>query len=146
MNVFDQDIVSLAAFTALLEEKLAPVDTVHAILATKSGRSGSFNISFGTEFKSGCEIEIVTTKGSVTASMTSVKAVNKAESGKEGEEQKDFIFSTGVQLEIDAFARSVKAGTRDPRATPQQALTDLRILQGLLESGEQKGAVKYIVN
>ncbi|KAK5189615.1 hypothetical protein LTR96_009416 [Exophiala xenobiotica] len=144
LSAVGEDISSLAAYTALLEPKLAPVDTVHGILLTTSGRSGSFNVSFGTEFKGGFEIFAATNKGSVSVSPVSVKVVRKDAEGKKVEEEETFAFGAGVKAEVEAFAASIESGTPDPRQTPQQALGDLIVLQGLLESGENKGAVKTV--
>ncbi|KIW42674.1 uncharacterized protein PV06_06200 [Exophiala oligosperma] len=144
LSAVGEDISSLAAYTALLEPKLAPVDTVHGILRTTSGRSGSFNVSFGTEFKGGFEIFAATNKGSVTVTPVSVKVVRKDADGKKVEEEESFAFGAGVKSEVEAFAASIVSGTPDPRQSPQQALGDLIVLQGLLESGEQKGAVKAV--
>ena len=83
LNGIGQDIKSLAAFTALAQLKLAPVDTVHAILASDCGRSGTFSVSFGAAFKSGFEIDVVTTKGRVTVTPTSVTTECLDEAGKQ---------------------------------------------------------------
>ena len=60
------------------------------------------------------------------------------------EERKEFGRDSGVKGETRAFAEAVAKGVADARLTPQEALKDLAILQGLLESGEAGGAIKSI--
>ncbi|PKS06036.1 hypothetical protein jhhlp_007870 [Lomentospora prolificans] len=137
-----QEVKQLSARTALLQEKLPPVDTVHGLLTTGSGRSGTFICSFGTEFKSGFTIELVTTNGAVRMSPVEVTVTKRGANGEKTEEKKDFEFNTGVKAELVAFAQSINAGEVDPRQTAEQAFKDLEILQALLESGEASGAIK----
>lgn len=139
------EVKQLTCFSSLLEEKLLPVDTVHAVLATRGGANGTLGISFGTEFKSGLEVEIVTTKGAVTWTPTEVKVVRKADGGDKAEEKESFAHDSGGVDEEDAvFARSIAAGAVDPLQTPEEALKDLEILQTLLESGEAGAGVKTL--
>jgi predicted dehydrogenase len=137
-----EQITLLAAFTSLLQKKLAPVDTVHATMKLTNGNNGTFNVSFGCEFKSGFEIQVVTDKGAVTVTPTDVTTTTKNSSGEKEDKVEKFEYSSGVKPEILSFAQSIEAGKGDERATPQQALMDLRILQSLLESGEDNGQVK----
>lgn len=137
-----QHITHLAAFSSLLEKKLAPVDTIHATLQILNGNNGTFNLSFGTEFKSGFEIEVVTTKGAVAVRPTEVVVTANDEKGGKKEDVEKFEFSSGVKPEILAFAEALKSGKANENASPEEALIDLRILQSMLESGESGGKVK----
>lgn len=143
-----QQIRRLAGFSGLLDERLVPVDTVHAAAATQDGKTGTIAMSFGTEFKSGLEVEVVTTRGSVVWTPTEVRTVTrKAAGGGAGEtveERREFPYDTGVKPEVDAFAAAIAAGELDERQTPLEALRDLEILQGLLESGAGGALVKTI--
>jgi predicted dehydrogenase len=145
LNGLGQDVSSLAAYTALVQPKLAPVDTVHAILATDSGRSGTFSVSFGAAFQSSFEIVVVTTKGRVSVTPTSVVIVCLDDSGKKQEQTENFTFSAAVAHEVEAFATSIQKNVTDPRATPQQALKDLTIIQSMLDSGGNKVGSKQIL-
>ena len=58
--------------------------------------------------------------------------------------RKEFLFSSGIGLEVDAFAASIEAGKLDPRLTSEAALTDVSAMQDMLVSGEEKGSVKSI--
>ncbi|KAK3940409.1 hypothetical protein QBC46DRAFT_385315 [Diplogelasinospora grovesii] len=131
------EISSLAAFSTLLEERLLPVDTVHAVAKTQSGKIGTISLSFGTEFKSGLEIDVNTTKGSVFWEPKSVRVVTSA-----GEETRKFEKDSGVKAEVAAFGKSIVEGKADPRQTPEEGLKDLEVLQRLLESGEAGASVK----
>lgn len=140
-----QEIKQLVGFSGLLEERLVPVDTVHAVALTNEGKSGTVVITFGTEFKSGLEVEIVTTNGSVTWSPTSVKVVTRKGNGTEqATSTKEFDWSSGVKPEIAAFAQAIEEGKVSDLQTPEEALKDLEILQRLIESGAAGAARKTI--
>ncbi|ERS96910.1 uncharacterized protein SPSK_02598 [Sporothrix schenckii 1099-18] len=135
------DIAKVSAFTTLLQPKLAPVDTVQSILATDKGAIGTFCVSFGTEFKSAFEIEVVTTKGAVTLTPTAVTSTwVEAAGGNKKEDKKEFSFSSGVKPEVVAFGASLAKGAVDPRQSAEEALKDLAILEALLTSADQGGA------
>lgn len=137
-------IARVACFSALLQEHLVPVDTVNAAAVTDTGRSGTIAMTFATEFKRGTEVEIVTTKGSVLWTPVSVKVVKDASLMARTEQTRGFGQSTGVVEEMAAFAAAIEQGRLDERQTPVEALRDLEVLQRLLESGEENGAVKVV--
>lgn len=140
-----EEIGQVSARTSLLQERLAPVDTVHGVLATRSGRAGTFVCSFGAEFKAGFAIEVVTTNGAVRFSPREVTVTTRGADGARVDEVHSFESSgTGVKAEAVTFAESIEAGRIDSRLSPQEALKDLRIVQALLESGESLGAVKPV--
>ncbi|CAI4213196.1 unnamed protein product [Parascedosporium putredinis] len=131
-----EEIGQVSACTSLLQERLAPVDTVHGVLATRSGRAGTFVCSFGAEFKAGFAIEVVTTNGAVRFSPREVTVTTRGADGARMDEVHSFESSgTGVKAEAVTFAESIEAGRIDSRLSPQEALKDLRIVQALLESG-----------
>ena len=111
----------------------------------RNGNNGSFNISFGAEFKTAFEIQVVTDKGSVTVTASEVVCVSRDAEGKKLEERIEVGFDNGVKEEVKAFAESILAGEADERGTPDQALTDLKVLESMLESGDQGGAVKVLL-
>ncbi|EAA30956.1 NAD-binding Rossmann fold oxidoreductase [Neurospora crassa OR74A] len=139
LSELNQEITHVAGFSALLEERLLPVDTVHAVALTNDGKSGTISISFGTQFKTGLEVEVVTTQGSVYWNPTQIKTKTK-----EGEETEEFEKSTGVKEEMAAFAKAIEKGQTEKEQTPEEALKDLEVVQRLLESGEGKGIVKAV--
>lgn len=83
-------------------------------------------------------IELVTTNGSVK-----VSPVDVVVKSKNGEERTEFKREWGVKAEARAFAEAIQ-GKADARLSPEEALRDLEVLQGLLESGEAGGAVKAV--
>lgn len=135
----NDSITSLTARTALLQPRLLPVDTLHGLLTTRSGRSGTFSACFASEHKGGMSLEVVTTEGSVRVSPVDV-VVSKGGT----EERSEFSRDPGVKAEVRAFAEAVGRGESDDRLSPQEALRDLVVLQGMLESGEAGGAVKGV--
>ncbi len=83
-------------------------------------------------------LELVTTNGSVKVSPVDV-VVNS----KKGQERTEFARDSGVKAEVRAFAGAI-GGEGDARLSPGEALRDLAVLQGLLESGEAGGAVQTV--
>ncbi|KAK4442904.1 hypothetical protein QBC34DRAFT_488631 [Podospora aff. communis PSN243] len=143
-----EEVGKLVGFSGLLEERLGPVDTVNAVAVTKGGKSGSITMSFGTEFKNGLELEVVTTQGAVrfveSWPKRSVTSVRKNDKGEKVEEKKEFEFSIGVADEVAAWVVAMEKGVIEERQSPAEAMKDLEILQRLLESGEKGGEVKTI--
>lgn len=146
LSAVGEEITKVVGFSGLLEERLVPVDTVDAVAMVGGGRTGVISMSFGTEFKKGLEVEVVTTKGAVSMSeswpVRLVKVVKGGERGEKVEEVKEFEFRTAVAEELKAWAEALEKGKLEERQSPEEALKDLAILQRLLESGEKVGEVK----
>ncbi|KAH6618305.1 oxidoreductase-like protein [Chaetomium sp. MPI-SDFR-AT-0129] len=134
------ELVQVSGYSTLLDPKLVPVDTVHAAATTKRGRSGTVAISFGTAHKNETELEIVTTKGVVGWNPTEARI----RTGTGEEEKKAFAYSSGVVAEVAAFAKAIEEGKLEPLQSPEEALGDLLVLQGLLESGAGGAAVTAV--
>ncbi|ROT42049.1 NAD(P)-binding protein [Sodiomyces alkalinus F11] len=141
-----EEVTQLTARSALLQPRLPPVDTVYGVLTTRGGVSGTASISFGIEFKAGLQCQVVTTEGSVTMTSSEVTVVRRGggDGGAQVVEKTQFGRDSGVKAETEAFAASIARGGVDARQTPLEALKDLQILEGLLESGAAGGAVKAI--
>ena len=138
-----QIISTVRASTSLVKEDLAPVDTLHASMTTASNRQGTFNLSYGSQFRRECRIRIVMTSGAVTVTPSEVTI---SRNDKRAIQEKTFRFppSSGVRKEVAAFAESIRTKEADPRASPEQAYQDLKLLQSMLESGDEEGATKRI--
>ncbi len=134
----------MACFSALLQERLLPVDTVRAAVAASNGASGTLSMSFGTEFGSGLEVEVVTTAGKVTWSPTGVNTVRKSSSGEKVEDNLEMNMENGIVEEFEAFAKSIASGVVDPRQSAAEGLRDLQVLEALLRSGEAGAVVKTV--
>lgn len=136
-----EKITHLSAFTTLLQPKLPPLDTVNATIRITNGRSGTFRASYGMVHKSGFELEVVTSTGSVSVKPTDVTVITKDQTGEKIEKKTEFPFGLGVQAEMEAFVEQIETKRDDSRLSPSEALADLQLLQSLLESGERDGAV-----
>ncbi|KAB8360821.1 hypothetical protein FH972_024555 [Carpinus fangiana] len=134
-------VVRVSAFTQQLQPHLPPVDTVNAVWKLANGASGTFAVSFGTTFK-GSGYSVACEKGTVTVVRNRVSVVRD-----DKEETREFIDETneiaeegkGVKQEVAAWAKGIAEGTQDPRLAPTEALTDLKILEAMLRSGEHDG-------
>ena len=123
-------LVSLSAQTAQLQKHLPPVDTVDAVLKTKSGATGTLNISFGTTFE-GSEWAVACEKGVVSVSGSTVR-IGKEEKTVEDER-------SGVPPEVREWGKALSEGKKNERQSPAEALADLEILEAMLKSGERDG-------
>ena len=109
-----------------------------------NGNSGTFSLSFGAEYKARFEIQVVTDKGAVTVSPHEVVILANNGSKEKKEQRINIKSDKSINAEITAFAQSIKCGKVDDRLTPEQALLDIRLLQAMLESGKEAGAVKSV--
>ena len=60
------------------------------------------------------------------------------------EETKEFIYNNSVVAEFEAFGQAILQNSPDSRQSPLEALNDLSLLQGLLESAESNGSIKVV--
>ena len=139
-----QSITQVTAFTSLLQPHLAPLDTVTAMAKVGNKNGGQVCISYGAEFKSDFEIQVVTDRGAVTVLPTVVAVLTKDPNGERNERIVGVRPGPAIKAEVAAFAESIRTGRVDPRGTPEEALADLYVLQAMLESGEEAGAVKEL--
>lgn len=123
----DGNIHSLAAFTALLQPHLPPVDTVTSLLTLKDGTPGTFCVSFGQpsissfDFVVGCEEGSVTVTGGGNVVVTQKVDLSAEEKSFMGDK-------TGVMSEVKAFAEAVQSKRFHPQQTPELALKDLELV------------------
>lgn len=130
----------VAAYTTSLQEHLPPVDTVHAILRTSNGRSGTYTSSVGIEAKRVMEFEIVTDKGSVIYRPFQMEIITRQKlEGKWEEQSETAPLMWGVKEEVAAFAEGISRGEMDSRLSPSEALEDVRIVEAMLRSGGAQG-------
>lgn len=124
---------TVQAFTDQVQAHLPPIDSVNAVIKTKSGASGSFQHSAGTHLRA-FEWDIGYEKGSVRAHG---ETVTITVDGKDT--VKEFERNHGVPDEVAAWAQSIIDGKPDLRQTPEEALADLEFLEKMFKSGEQNG-------
>lgn len=140
-----ESITRVTAFTSLLQPGLAPKDTANATLKLSNGKSGTFNLSFGTKFMNGFEIQIMTDKGVVKMSDKGVIVLKHGDADdREKFIAREFPFNDSLNREIGVFAQGILTKTVEVRGMPQEALEDLKVMQAIIESGEEGGAVKLI--
>lgn len=125
------------AFTAQVQPHLIPLDTVNAIVRTKSGISGTFQQSVGT-LLSAFKWDFGYEKGSVTIEGDTV-IVKPAEGETTSQ---DYKYTSGVSEEVAAWAEALQAGKPNPLQSPEEALGDLEFLEKMFRSGEQDGAAQ----
>lgn len=147
LAALDQNIKAVSAYTMSLQKDLPPIDTVHAILRTENGRNGSYISSVGVDGKLAMEFEIVTDKGCVTYRpfQMQIKTRFKGQDGEWEEKTLPAPLMWGVKEEIAAFAEAISEDKiLDSRLSTSEALEDLRILEAMLQSGEDQGRPVYI--
>lgn len=128
---------SVVAQTALIKSYLPPVDSINAVLKTKSNVVGSFIFSVGTtlgafDFLIGCENGSVQAEGG--------KVVTTRGTGQDAKrEEKMFDKTNGVKEEVRAWAEGMASSTPNPQQAPEMALADLELLEMMLKSGDKDG-------
>ena len=110
-----------------------------------NGNNGTFSLSFGTVFKREFEFQVVTDKGTVTVTSDAVVLSQNDFSGSKAGKKHSFTYlNNGIQHEFATFARAIHTGKMEPRATPEEALLDLKVVQAMLESGADGGMAKSV--
>ncbi|KAF7588599.1 hypothetical protein BBP40_005484 [Aspergillus hancockii] len=119
------------AHTTLQKEHLAPVDTVDALVKTRSGATGVISVSYGSEFNDSV-FEFTCTEGVVTLDFDRLTVNGKGS---------DVPFEgRGVNKELTEFAESIvtQAGVAT-RLRPEEALADLEVMEEIFRSSEKDG-------
>ncbi|KAF6839029.1 oxidoreductase nad-binding rossmann fold protein [Colletotrichum plurivorum] len=125
---------TVAAFSALTREHLPPIDTINAIVKTKSGATGSFSASVGSSL-SAFDFQVACEMGSVT-----VSGHDLIVAPLDGEARTTrFEQTAGVKEEVQAWAEALVTGKPNPLQSPEEALADLEFLEKIFNSGEQGG-------
>ena len=118
-------MAAVSAMMGLQREHLAPVDTVDAVVKTKTGANGVVSLSYGaavneTVFEFSCD------GGVVSLNLDRVTANGQSfEVPYEGR---------GVNFELAAFGESIRKGELEARLRPEEALADLEIMEGMFTS------------
>ena len=137
-----EKVGSVSAYTNLLKDYLAPVDTVDATWRLSgAGQTGTFSVSFGTTF-TGAEWTVACEEGTVSVDRDVVTVTPKggqASSEKVKDEFGDVGVGSGVKSEVFAWARALGKGQWDERQSAEEALADLELLEAMVKSGESLG-------
>lgn len=127
-------LATLSAQSCLLQPYLPPVDTVDAVMRTRTGAPGVLSLSYGSPFKDAafefvCENRVVSLHGDRVT-------VN-------GEIHDIPFEGVGVVPEVAEFAASVASnGPVGKRQSALEALADLEVLEGMLSSHGDKKEMK----
>lgn len=135
------------AFTNQTQKYLVPVDSINAIIRTRSGAAGVFQGSAGTlvdsfEWDFGFERGTVKLEGG-KFDQAKGKAVGESVTVKPQDGEaivKDFDRTSGVSEEVAAWAQSLVEGKPNPLLAPEQALADVEFLEKIFTSGDNNGA------
>ncbi|KAJ5585055.1 uncharacterized protein N7459_004855 [Penicillium hispanicum] len=127
----EEHITTVSAQSQQQQEYLPPVDTVDAVVRTRSRATGIVSLSWGSFFSDNI-FEFACEKGVVTMHFDGV-TVN----GKDYPIEFD---GKGVVPEVAEFATAIVNGRPvEKRQSPEEALADLEMLEGMLQSGEKRG-------
>ena len=121
----ENDISRVCAFSTQLQPHLPPIDTVNAVLKTKTGIIGLFASSHGTTELDN-EWFVAGENGTVTARRYPHQVVTKINDKEEKEEFPDEAM--GVGQEVRAWASGLENGNVDERQSPKEALRDLQVV------------------
>ena len=145
LHAASQEISSVTAFTSVSSSCPPMTTTLYSAIQLRNGSSGTFNISFGSDYQTKFAIEIITDRGSVTVEADQVARMKIDKSRNVTEDTIALGLDNGVKAEVKAFAESIQSGVADERGVPEQALADLRLIQRMLESDEEGGTVKVML-
>lgn len=138
----DAQPTAVAGFSSLAQSYLAPVDTLSATVKTASGAVGSFSCSWGTTLPRVAAYQVACERGSVT--VEGDRGVVVHADGQREERDFPYTQGAGVMEEVAAWAAGVAEGNENPLLTPEVTLGDLELLEGMLRSADEGGAVKVL--
>ncbi|OJJ66927.1 hypothetical protein ASPBRDRAFT_48457 [Aspergillus brasiliensis CBS 101740] len=123
-------MAAVSAMMGLQREHLAPVDTVDAVVKTKSGANGVVSLSYGsavneTVFEFSCERGVVRLDQD-TVTVTGGESFEVPYEGR------------GVNYEVAAFGESILKGQLEERLRPEEAMADLEVMEGMFGSDGAK--------
>lgn len=143
-----QEIDITSTYTKLLDPALPPIDSVFSLLQTDQGVSGQFSFSLGIPSLDGITYEIVTDQGNivvdgpavvVTTPIPTSTSSGSSSSPKLTEKRYEDPMTFGVPEEFAAFEALLQGKELDARISIEEALADLRLLETMVQSGEQNG-------
>jgi len=129
---------TVLALSAQVQEHLPPLDTIHALVTTKSGAIGTFSISQGTTLP-GYQYAVACADGSVVVAGNAV-TVTRGTGKARQDDRREFPETSGVKELVKAWAAGLATGKPDPLQSPERALGDLELLEKIFRSGEKGGA------
>ncbi|KAG2021590.1 hypothetical protein GB937_004930 [Aspergillus fischeri] len=124
-------VATISAQSCLQQQHLLPLDTVNAVMKTKSGATGVLSLSYGSAFND--SVFEFDCEGGVVALNFDTLTIK--------DESNELAFDgRGVSREVAVFATTIASGgSVDKRQSPEEALADLEIMEKMLTSGERDG-------
>lgn len=143
----ESQISSVIAKSTLVKKHLIPIDTVTAIMTTKSGAIGTYSHSVGSNM-SLFDFEFAYENGSISfgpaasggGDIVKVKPVGGEEITKEFSE---LSRKNGVPNEVKAWAHSILNDEPNPLQSTEEALADLEFMENIFKSGETGSSVEF---
>ncbi|KAJ6787620.1 hypothetical protein PWT90_09412 [Aphanocladium album] len=130
----DSRPASVSARTGMVREHLPPVDSVAALITTRSGAAGTYQHTVGSHIDA-YDFDVAYENGSVRVqdgTVTVTPAGGEAVS-------RTFERASGVPEEVAAWAAGLRDGRQDPAQSTEEALADLEFIEKMLQSGEEDG-------
>ena len=128
-----QEVVETAGFARQVLPHLPPLDTLNAGILLSGGGTGTISMSFASTRRA-TELTIVGSKGSLYLT-DGPDGFTLSLDLAAGESRTETIKSRGVELEIKAFLEAVKVGKPEKRASPEEALNALAIIESMCSGG-----------
>jgi len=140
------EVKQLSAEVTQLQIHLPPADTISASFTFENGSLGSVNSSFGLAKNSDLQIPMLTIFGENGTLKVTRDCVEITEVTAEETKYTKRTFNVDYELEpiileLEGFLQQVRGGAKD-RNSPQEALSDLALIEGILEAGAHGGVVK----
>ncbi|GFF83668.1 60S ribosomal protein L32 [Aspergillus udagawae] len=130
-------VTMISAQSCLQQQHLAPLDTVDAVMKTRSGATGVLSLSYGSAFNDQV-FEFDCERGLV--------ALNFDRLTVKGESNELAFDGRGVSREVAVFATTIaNGGSVDKRQSPEEALADLEIMEKMLTSARPNDTDKMVL-
>ena len=146
LSATNESIKQVAAFTSF-DPGPSPRGTISASMQLTNGNNGTFAFSSETQHGKTFEIYIITDKGTVTLTDRGVVVTKK---GPEEDKEQTLVKGNfpsseySVHRMVEVFGEGLSREQVEKRGVPQHALEDLKVMQAVLESGGNDGAVVEI--
>lgn len=142
MLLGDDTAESVIGYSSLAQDYLAPVDTLSAVIKTKSGAVGNFTCSWGTTLPRAAEYQVACENGSVT--IEGDKGIVVYKDGRRVDKDFPFTRGAGVTEEVHAWGVAMAEAKENPLLTPEVTLGDLELLEGMLKSADENGVSRLL--
>ena len=147
LSAVGESVTKVSALTSLHQHDHTFKDGVNATIQLSNGNSGTLSVSRGTEIDNAFEVQIATDGGLINIIDCRV-TLTKAGSQKGTEQYGERNFpakSNSIKRMVEVFGEGIKRGKVETRGLPEEALEDLKIIQAIVNSSEEGGAVKNIL-